>query len=472
MSLEPTRGARQLEAGVAEPGEPRFGPGALVANRYRLETILGRGGAATVWRAHDSVLDRAVALKALSPYALRRGEVTYERFLREARICAAIRHPNVVGLLDFGADHERPFLVMELLEGEPLDVKLDREVQLRVAEAVAIAAGILDGLEAAHEAGIVHRDLKPANVFLVREGDTIRSKLLDFGVSRSLDRALRRSAYTTAEGQLLGTPEYMSPEQARGTRDLDFRTDLYSAGVIVFEMLAGILPYSSDALGDLIVEIVTRPAPPLSSVRPDVGPISDVLARAMAHKRDARFASAREMRDALLAAAEELRIDPTAPTLPPASRRDEPSDPTLRVDRPLWEETTIVRPVTASTAIAPPPIRRPSPPPSTSAPPSSGGDGRASVVIGLVCIALGLVVALFVRERNAEAVEPEMIVSGPHVEELEAVDPAPPPASDDVRPERPQGEVETPRRPRRRRAEHAEHAEPRHVRGIIRELDY
>ncbi|HEY8427314.1 MAG TPA: serine/threonine-protein kinase, partial [Sandaracinaceae bacterium] len=293
-----------LELEGSQAGVAPIGVGVVVARRYRLEGVIGRGAIATVWRAHDLLLHRPVALKVLAPSPDDDDEVaSYDRFLREARLCAAIRHPNVVDLLDVGTCEGRPFLVMEMLEGEPLDRLLSRVVQFGVEEAVSIAVDVLDGLAAAHDRGIVHRDLKPANVFVVREGGTMRAKILDFGLSRSVDRS-RRSARTTVEGQIFGTPAYMSPEQARGSHALDARTDLYSAAVVLYECLAGVLPYESEALGDLIVEIVTREPPPLSRIRPDVGPVSDVLARAMAHRPEDRFASAREMKAALLDALE------------------------------------------------------------------------------------------------------------------------------------------------------------------------
>ncbi len=252
-----------------------------------------------MWRAWDEVLVRPVALKIMHRHQGQKAARYARRFLREARLAAAIRHANVVEVLDFGVHEGRPYLVMELLNGEPLARRLDRSVQLDVHTAIEIALGVLDGLAAAHRAGVIHRDLTPDNIFLSRDGDVLRPKILDFGVSRSLDTKLRLSPHTPTEGVLLGTPEYMSPEQARGSIEVDSKSDLYSAAVILYESLAGILPYRSEKLGDLIVEIVTETPLPLCRVRPDVGPISNVLVRAMSHRPEDRFESAEVMRDAL-----------------------------------------------------------------------------------------------------------------------------------------------------------------------------
>jgi len=287
--------------------------GQLVARRYELEAVIGEGGMARVWRAHDLTLARPVAVKFLFLREDRERRTLLDRFLREARIAASVRHPSVVDILDFGTTEDgRPFMVMELLEGTSLEQRLTRAPALTLEELVSITAAILDGLAAVHRAGIVHRDLKPDNIFLLDQGDEVRPKLLDFGVSRASDPSSgRRSALTTGAGHLVGTPEYMSPEQARGLADVDHRTDLYSAGVVLYEALTGRLPYESEAVGDLIIQIAAGGAPRVEELRPEVGEaISAVIARAMSAKREDRFQSAREMRDALLdAAASSLGMD-------------------------------------------------------------------------------------------------------------------------------------------------------------------
>ncbi len=404
MSAALDSGSIEIDLEEDSPsGVTSLGVGSFVAQRYHLKEVIGRGAVATVWRARDVLLDREVALKLLSQ-SDDDDPARFDRVLREARICAAIRHPNVVDLLDFGTCGGRPFLVLELLEGEALDARLERRAQLGVDEAVAIAIGMLDGLEAAHTAGVVHRDLKPANVFLVEEPGGVRPKIVDFGVSRSVDRS-RRSARTTAEGQLFGTPAYMSPEQARGSRAVDARTDLYSAAVIVYECLAGVLPYESEALGDLIVEIVTSEAPPLSRVRPDVGPISDVLARAMAHRPEHRFASAREMREALVEAAEHLRRDRSAPTIPVRT-------PPVEEDERTVVDVAPARPVRPPRRID---VRR------VGGPRGPDKRGRASVWIGGLFVVLGALVAAVHVVPPAVDHAPDPIRPGPRVRSVRVV---------------------------------------------------
>jgi serine/threonine protein kinase len=403
-----------------------LGVGTLVAGRYRLEAIIGRGGAATVWRAHDRVLERAVALKILLPRPGRDPRDAQGRFLREARLCAAIRHPNVVAVLDYGTHEERPFLVMDMLEGEALDTRLAREVQLDVSEAVAITLGILEGLHAAHTAGVAHRDLKPANVFLATDADRARPTLLDFGVSRSLDRLLRPSAVSTADGQLVGTPEYMSPEQARGSLDVDHRTDLYAAGVILYECLAGVLPYESETIGELIVEIVTREPLPLRRIRSDLEPLEPVLARALAHRPDARFASAHEMRDALLAAYAQLAAARASELRPleirrhrVCARRAAPA-PRRAWDTPANdaddERTTEPRVAAASRAH-----------PARASARRRRGGGHGSILVGLLLLGSGLALGAWSATRAASpptalaaAAVAEHVVSQASAESIDA----------------------------------------------------
>ena len=232
--------------------------GSLIAERYELDVMIGEGGMARVWRGVDTVLARPIAVKFLFLREGRDHEAMVDRFLREARIAAAVRHPNVVDILDFGTtEDERPFMVMELLEGESLEQRMSRDPELTLEELVGIVSLALDGLTAVHKAGIVHRDLKPDNVFLLHDDGEVRPKLLDFGVSRDTDPTSgRRTALTTGEGSLVGTPEYMSPEQARGRKDIDHRSDIYSVGVILYEATTGRLPYDAEGVGDLIIDIV------------------------------------------------------------------------------------------------------------------------------------------------------------------------------------------------------------------------
>jgi len=307
-----------------------FSAGELIGGRYRLEELIGSGGMGDVFRARDTLLERAVAIKLVDVVDPRRRDETTQNFLREARISAAIAHRNVVQILDFGVDGGVvPFIVMELLEGETLAAVLGRGQRVPFGVIVELADQVLDGLAAAHQAGVVHRDLKPENIYLVRSRSGIAPKILDFGISKLTDE--RGAAHiTTSQGHVVGTPAYMSPEQARGVKFIDKRTDIYSMGVVLYELLSGEMPFYSENPGDLMVMIVTGQARPLSECSGGVPHgLSDVVERAMRKKPEDRFADAHEMQDALRAASAELRGTATARALDerelPTSWRRRPS---------------------------------------------------------------------------------------------------------------------------------------------------
>ncbi len=283
--------------------------GDLVGGRYCLEEVIGSGGMGDVWRARDRVLDRAVAIKLVYAGDPRKRSEISRDFLREARISAAIAHRNVVQIMDFGThENDLPYMVMELLEGETLAHVLGRADPVSCEWILSVMTQALEGLSAAHDAGVIHRDLKPENIFLVRERERVYPKILDFGISKVVtDGAAGEAHLSTHGGRLLGTPAYMSPEQARGLRTLDKRTDVYSMGVVLYELLSGSMPFFSENAGDLLLMIVSERAPELYAVVPDVGkPLSDLVARAMSNSPADRFADAHEMRRALIEVAETL----------------------------------------------------------------------------------------------------------------------------------------------------------------------
>ncbi|MBL8604755.1 MAG: serine/threonine protein kinase [Myxococcales bacterium] len=272
--------------------------GDVLSRRYRLCRPLGSGAMAVVYEAEDLVSGDRVAIKALrqrfvsSPQAV-------ARFHREAAVGQRLRHPNVVTCLGVSSDAGSPYLVMECLAGESLRARLRREGQCSVEVAVAVTRGVLDALAATHAEGIVHRDLKPDNVYLV-EGDPYRVKVLDFGVSKLAvhDDQTKLSR----EGDLLGSPGYMSPEQWLNAASVDARCDLWAVGVLLYEMLTGRLPYDAPSRVELFVEIargVTRPEPP-SARTPGIDPALDALVlRCLERDATRRPESATAMRDAL-----------------------------------------------------------------------------------------------------------------------------------------------------------------------------
>jgi hypothetical protein len=272
--------------------------GDVVGGKYRLIHPLGIGGMGTVWRAEHKDLRQHVAIKLLDargPHADR----AVRRFQREAQIAASIRHRNVVYISDFGTSGREPFLVMELLSGVPLSERMVVGEPLAVGAFLQLIQEALLGLSAVHAAGVVHRDMKPENIFLVREADGgLFPKLLDFGVSRSTER--NQGHTITREGVVMGTPEYVSPEQARG-KAADVRSDLYSLGVVMYEALAGRLPFQADNPADLIVSVLNAHPVPLVSFRPDLGDeLSQIVSKSMQREPEQRFQSADEMRGAIL----------------------------------------------------------------------------------------------------------------------------------------------------------------------------
>jgi serine/threonine protein kinase len=274
---------------VAEPAQ-------VLDGKYRLVRPLGRGGLGAVWHAEHLALHSPVAVKLLDRVTAEDGDAL-QRFLREARAAAALRSPHVVQILDYGVDDQTPYIVMELLEGESLAERLDRDKRLGLEHTARVVKHVARAISRAHDAGIIHRDLKPANIFLVRNDDEELVKVLDFGVAKATTVALGKSVVVgaTPAGALLGTPHYMSPEQAQGVRGLDHRTDIWSLGVIAYECLLGDVPFASQSLGTLLAAICSRPLPVPSSAGSVPAGFDDWFARACARKPSERFASAKEL---------------------------------------------------------------------------------------------------------------------------------------------------------------------------------
>ncbi len=267
----------------------------MIADRYRLQSVIGRGGMAVVWRGVDERLGRPVAVKVLDRPGLA-GPTTVERFDREARAVARLNHPNIVAIYDVGLDKDMPYLVMELVDGQSLAAHIANG-PMRVDDAVNIAVQASDALKAAHDAGVVHRDVKPANILLTPAGTV---KVCDFGIARVSQKA---QAKLTASAVALGTAEYMAPEQATGG-SVDARTDLYALGCVLYAMLSGAPPFPGENALGIMWQHVNQPAPPLASLRPDVpAGLNELIMRLLAKDARDRPASAREVRDRLAAVA-------------------------------------------------------------------------------------------------------------------------------------------------------------------------
>lgn len=268
---------------------------------YEIQSPLGAGGMGEVYRACDTRLGRAVALKLL-PTAIDRDSAAVERFLREARAAAALNHPNICTIYDIGQEGDRHYLTMELLEGQTLRERLDAGA-LELATVVEIGAALADALDAAHHAAIVHRDIKPANILLTTRG---QPKILDFGLAKmpiatasaysAMPTVDLAPAHLTSPGTALGTVAYMSPEQARG-EEVDARTDLFSLGVVLYEMSTGVLPFPGHTSAVIFDAILNRAPSQLDRVHPDLAP---VVAKALEKDRLVRHQSAADLRADLL----------------------------------------------------------------------------------------------------------------------------------------------------------------------------
>ncbi len=280
---------------------PGLVPGTIIAGRFQVESKLGEGGMGAVYRATNIATGRWVALKAMHPeYALKKEVV--RRFMREAKAATAIRHPNVIEILDVvEAEGGEPVMVMELLDGEPLDDLLTRMGPLPLGEVARIMTPVISAVGAAHGLGIIHRDLKPENIFLARGPDGGRlPKVLDFGIAKVLDpnqiNELATKSGATRTGSMLGTPHYMSIEQACGEKDIDHRTDVWSLGIILYNMLSGQRPYDGDNYGQILRALMTTTPPPIEKLVPGLpADIVDIVNRCTARTRDERPKDLREV---------------------------------------------------------------------------------------------------------------------------------------------------------------------------------
>ena len=275
----------------------RLEAGRVLGEKYELKSLLGEGGMGSVWVANHLVLGSEVAVKVINPTA--KDERLTKRFLNEAKAAAALRSPHVVQILDYGVDDELPFIVMERLVGESLSQRLDREMRLSPELTEKIITHVARALTRAHDAGLVHRDLKPDNVFLVINEDEILCKVLDFGIVKALGDDAAFAGAQTDTGSVVGSPYYMSPEQAYGKGQVDHRADLWSLGVIAYECLLGNIPFEGDGVGEVMVKICRDPVPVPSHVGPVPVGFDAWFAQAMQRDPDERFQSARELAQAL-----------------------------------------------------------------------------------------------------------------------------------------------------------------------------
>jgi serine/threonine protein kinase len=275
--------------------------GQVLLGKYELTRMLGKGGMGEVWEGEHQLTGRRVAVKVLSEAYLSNKKVV-ARFGREARAASSVQHEGIVEIIDQDRTAEGvPFLVMEFLEGETVGQRIKRQTKLSENEALAIMLPLLDALDAAHQAGVIHRDLKPDNVFILPgvRGEE-RIKILDFGISQKADEIEHR---LTQEGSVLGTPHYMSPEQARGESSIDVRVDVYASAVLFYECVVGQVPFDANNYNALLQIIISRPPAPPRARGADINAaLEQVVMAALSKRREERPPNVRVFRDLMLEA--------------------------------------------------------------------------------------------------------------------------------------------------------------------------
>ncbi len=300
---EPQGDTKRTTATAATDDEAAADVPQRQVGRYLIRARVGRGGMASVYRAHDPSIGRDVAIKFLHA-TLAQDEECHARFLREARAAGSLTHTNIAVVHDVGEIEGRPFMAMELIEGETLADVLERRKTLPVREAMTIALQIARALDYAHAHGVVHRDIKPGNILMPAGGRGV--KVTDFGIAHLDDAITDASGQRTQVGAVLGTPQYMSPEQAKGEK-LDGRSDIFSAGIVLYQMLGGERPFRADSMVALATKIATEPHAPVHTLRADVPTsLRRVVDRCLAKVPDQRFATGAELAEALSKARREL----------------------------------------------------------------------------------------------------------------------------------------------------------------------
>jgi len=294
-------------------------PAALSFGRYEVLGELGKGAMGLVYSARDPMLERMVAIKTVNLSMDQDEREEYEgRFQQEARAAGSLNHPNIVTIYDVGKSGNLAFMAMELLEGREVRAMLAGGRILPASQAVNIAAQVAEGLSYAHERGVVHRDIKPANIMVVRDG---LAKIMDFGIAR-----MRSSDVRTQTGVVLGSPKYMSPEQVQGKRS-DHRSDIFSLGVVLYEMLTGKAPFEGENMTAIMFQTINFSPEPPSRVNPALPEILDfIVAKALAKRPDDRYLTARDMASDLRECEKAMRGETNAPLIAPRRIESVPDD--------------------------------------------------------------------------------------------------------------------------------------------------
>ncbi|HWN09582.1 MAG TPA: protein kinase [Pyrinomonadaceae bacterium] len=388
--------------------------GKTLAGKYRIEARLSEGGMGTVYRGTHVLMDKTVAVKVLRP-SLAADEKIVARFSREARAASRISHPHALSVTDFGeAEDGVVFLVMEYLDGQTLKEIIREDGPMALPRAVEILRQVGGALDAAHTEGVVHRDLKSDNIMLLSSSGTDYAKVLDFGIAKIKEADGAYDPGLTAPDLVIGTPQYMSPEQCSQSPDIDARSDIYSLGVILYELLVGHVPFTGDSPTSIMLKHLQEPAPSVLDERDDLpSAVSSVINRALAKKPEDRYQTVNELLEDFTIAA---GMNPES---------DSPSAGHKRVAMPPpvydSDEETLVR-KRYTTPMVPPPVPTEMPPPASS---FSPWKILVPSVIGLLLI-FGLI---FVLTRNSQTSPGELqpgttLAADPNSQPVEAASPA------------------------------------------------
>ncbi|HKY43721.1 MAG TPA: protein kinase [Pyrinomonadaceae bacterium] len=365
--------------------------GTTLAGKYRIDARLNEGGMGTVYRGCHVLMDKTVAIKVLRP-SLAADEKIVARFSREARAASRITHPNALSVTDFGEDESgHVFIVMEFLSGRTLKQLIHDEGPLPLQRVVDITRQIVDALNAAHSQGVVHRDLKSDNIMLLDTMIGDHAKVLDFGIAKINESEGVTDTNLTAPNLVIGTPQYMSPEQCAQDAEIDARSDIYSLGVILYEMLVGHVPFSGDSPTMVMMKHLQEPVPSVLDERNDIPPaVGRVVARAMAKVRDNRYQNVAELIEDLVIASG-MTIQRTAPVSVASTPSDEPDEVTVvrMREEPLPVSTSRRAPVTV-------PVQAPMPPAQ-----AASGFNPMKIIVPSVVALLVVFAAFWIFNRPA-----------------------------------------------------------------------
>jgi len=410
--------------GSALEKDPDSLVGTTLAGKYRIDARLNEGGMGTVYRGTHVLMDKTVAIKVLRP-SLAADEKIVARFSREARAASRISHPNALSVTDFGEDESgHVFLVMEFLSGKTLKQVIRDEGPLPLARVVDIARQIGDALHAAHEQGVVHRDLKSDNIMLLDTMTGDHAKVLDFGIAKINEPEGAVDTNLTAPNLVIGTPQYMSPEQCSQDSEIDARSDIYSFGVILYEMLVGHVPFSGDSPTMVMMKHLQEPVPSVLEERSDVpAPVARVVARAMAKVPDNRYQNVADLvEDLTIASGMTIHRLTTAPVTPKV------------IDEP--DEVTVVRP-RPEPLYVPPPVPRREPvmvhvPGVVPPPPVAASSFNPMKILIPAAVAVLVVFGLFfvfnrntpATDANANRPQPQTLAADPNSQPVQPSQPA------------------------------------------------